>query len=76
MKVLNLVDSRPQIIKEAMICKELQKVGIDEILVNSGQYYDRNMSDIFFETLDVKAPDYNLGVGSGLHGEMTGKIMI
>jgi len=54
----------------------LRKAGIDEILVNSDQHYDRNMSDIFFETLDIKVPDYNLGVGSGLHGEMAGKIMI
>ncbi len=76
MRVISLVGARPQIIKEAIICKELQKAGIEEILVNSGQHYDRNMSDIFFETLDIKVPDYNLGVGSGLHGEMTGKIMI
>ena len=47
-KLLNLVGARPQIIKEAIICKELKKAGIDEILVNSGQHYDRNMSDIFF----------------------------
>ena len=76
MGLISLVGARPQIIKEAIICKELKKAGIDEILVNSGQHYDRNMSDIFFETLDIKVPDYNLGVGSGLHGEMTGKIMI
>jgi len=62
MKVLSLVGARPQIIKEAIICKELKKAGIDEILVNSGQHYDRNMSDIFFETLDIKVPDYNLDV--------------
>ncbi len=76
MRLISLIGARPQIIKEAIICKELQKVGVEEILVNSGQHYDRNMSDIFFETLDVKTPDYNLGVGSGLHGEMTGKIMM
>ncbi len=76
MRLISLIGARPQIVKEAIICKELQKVGVEEILVNSGQHYDRNMSDIFFETLDVKTPDYNLGVGSGLHGEMTGKIMM
>ena len=75
-KILSFVGARPQIIKEAIICKELKNAGIDEILVNSGQHYDRNMSDVFFETLDIKVPDYNLGVGSGLHGEMTGKTMI
>ena len=76
MRLISLIGARPQIVKEAIICKELQKGGGEEILVNSGQHYDRNMSDIFFETLDVKTPDYNLGVGSGLHGEMTGKIMM
>jgi len=62
MKVLSLVGARPQIIKEAIICKELQKAGTGEILVNSDQHYNRNMSNIFLEALDIKVPDYNLDV--------------
>lgn len=76
MRILSLVGARPQFIKEAIVHRELKAAGITEILVNSGQHYDHNMSDVFFQDFDIKAPDYNLGVGSGSHGEMTGRIMI
>jgi UDP-N-acetylglucosamine 2-epimerase (non-hydrolysing) len=76
MKVLSLVGARPQFIKEAVLHKEFEKAGVQEVLVHSGQHYDFNMSDVFFEVLDIRKPDYYLNVGSGLHGEMTGKIMI
>jgi len=76
MKVLSLVGARPQFIKEAVLHKEFEKAGVREVLVHSGQHYDFNMSDVFFEVLDIRKPDYYLNVGSGLHGEMTGKIMI
>ncbi len=76
MKILSLVGARPQIIKEAVLNKEFQKAGINEILVHSGQHYDYNMSDVFFKVLNIRRPDYNLNVGSGTHAEMTGKIMI
>ncbi|MDN5337925.1 MAG: UDP-GlcNAc3NAcA epimerase [Thermotogaceae bacterium] len=76
MKVLSLVGARPQIIKEAVLHRRFKESGIEEILVHSGQHYDYNMSDVFFEVLKIRKPDYNLNVGSGTHGEMTGKIMI
>ena len=76
MKVLSLVGARPQFIKEAVLHKEFEKAGVQEVLVHSGQHYDFNMSDVFFEVLDIRKPDYYMNVGSGLHGEMTGKIMI
>jgi UDP-N-acetylglucosamine 2-epimerase (non-hydrolysing) len=76
MKVVSLIGARPQFIKEAVLNKQFKKDGLDEIIVNSGQHYDYNMADVFFETLGIKNPDYNLEVGSGLHGEMTAKIMI
>ncbi|MBO8161188.1 MAG: UDP-N-acetylglucosamine 2-epimerase (non-hydrolyzing) [Thermosipho sp. (in: Bacteria)] len=77
MKIISLVGARPQFIKEAVINKELrEKENIKEVLVHSGQHYDFNMSDIFFEELGIRNPDYFLNVGSGTHGEMTGKIMI
>jgi len=75
MKVVSLIGARPQFVKEAAINKVLKKEKIEEIIVNSGQHYDYNMADIFFKTLGIKSPDYNLEVGSGLHGEMTAKIM-
>jgi len=75
-KVISLVGARPQIIKEAVVQEELRKQGIEEVLVHSGQHYDYEMSDVFFKVLKMKQPDYNLGVGSGSHAEITGKTMI
>ncbi|KKR05756.1 MAG: UDP-N-acetylglucosamine 2-epimerase [candidate division WS6 bacterium GW2011_GWF2_39_15] len=76
MKVASLIGARPQFVKEAVLNKEFEKSGVEEIIVNSGQHYDYNMAEVFFEKLHIKAPDYNLSVGSGPHGEMTAKIMI
>ncbi|MFH1547234.1 MAG: UDP-N-acetylglucosamine 2-epimerase (non-hydrolyzing), partial [bacterium] len=76
MKVVSLIGARPQYIKESAINKALRKAKIKEIIVNSGQHYDYNMADVFFKNLKISAPDYNLKVGSGLHGEMTAKIMV
>lgn len=76
MKIISLVGARPQFIKEAVVQRELEKAGIKEVLVHSGQHYDVNMSEVFFKVLNIKRPDYFLNVGSGNHGEMTGKIMI
>jgi len=76
LKVLSLVGARPQIIKEAVLHEAFKVRGVQEVLVHSGQHYDYNMSDVFFEVLNIREPDHNLNVGSGKHGEMTGKIMI
>ncbi len=75
MKVISLVGARPQFIKEAVINRAFKQYGIEEVLVNSGQHYDANMSDVFFEVLQMQPPKYNLGVGSGKHGAMTAKVM-
>ena len=76
MKLISLIGARPQIIKEAILNQEFETEGIEEILVHSGQHYDFNMSDVFFKVLNIKKADYNLGIGSGTHAEMTGKTMI
>ena len=77
MKIISLIGARPQFIKEAVINNEFKKYSdVKEVIVNSGQHYDFNMADIFFKVLNITKPDYNLNIGSGLHGEMTGKIMI
>lgn len=76
MKVISLVGARPQIIKEAVVQEELEKQGIKEALVHSGQHYDYDMSDVFFKVLKMRQPDYNLGVGSGTHAEITGRTMM
>ena len=50
--------------------------GVEHLIVHTGQHYDKEMSDVFFEQLGLPAPERSLGVGSGGHGEMTGRIMI
>lgn len=79
-KIVTIVGARPQFIKAAVLsrlirskkyCKKFQ-----EVLVHSGQHYDQNMSDIFFEEMEIPKPYYNLNVGSGTHGKMTGTMLI
>jgi len=76
MQILSLVGARPQFIKEAIVGEEIRKKGVEEVLVHSGQHYDHNLSEVFFDTLDIKKPDYALGIGSGTHAKQTGETMI
>lgn len=75
MKILTVVGARPQFIKAAVVSKRLRRK-FDEILVHTGQHYDYNMSEKFFEELDLPSPDYNLGISGGSHAEMTGKMLV
>lgn len=75
MKIVTVIGARPQFIKAAVMSHQLRKEH-QEVLVHTGQHFDANMSDIFFEELDIARPDYNLGISGGSHGAMTGKMLI
>ena len=77
-KILTVIGARPQIIKSAAISRTVRAVFadlIEERILHTGQHYDQNMSQVFFDELGIPKPDYNLGVGSGRHGEQTAKMI-
>ena len=75
MKIATILGTRPEIIKMAPIIDEISKRNIEQIVIHTGQHYDKEMSDNFFKDLEIPAPDYNIHVGSGTHGKQTGLMM-
>ena len=75
MKIATVLGTRPEIIKMAPIIDEISKRDIDQIVLHTGQHYDKEMSDNFFKDLEIPVPDYNIHVGSGSHGKQTGLMM-
>ena len=75
--VVHVVGARPNFVKMAPLIDALREQGVaDQVVVHTGQHYDRRMSEEILEDLGFPAPDYSLGVGSGTHGEQTGKVLI
>jgi UDP-GlcNAc3NAcA epimerase len=76
MRILTIVGARPQFIKAAAVTRAFQKTGqIEERIIHTGQHFDKNMSDIFFEEMGIPRPDYNLNINSLGHGAMTGRML-
>ena len=84
MKIVTIIGARPQFIKAATVSRAIAEYNkaltkgqerIEEVLVHTGQHYDENMSDVFFEELDIPQPDYHLGIGSANHGAQTGRML-
>jgi len=77
-KLLTIIGARPQFVKAAVLSRYIRdnsSCGIAETVIHTGQHYDQNMSDIFFEEMEVPKPDKNLYVGSGSHGKTTGLML-
>jgi len=78
MNILTIIGARPQFIKSAVLSRFFRdnpSCGIKEKLLHTGQHYDQNMSEIFFDEMDIPKPDFNLHVGSGNHGKTTGVML-
>ena len=75
MKIVTVIGARPQFIKAAAVSRKLEQ-HCDEVIVHTGQHYDANMSELFFEELHIPKPKYNLGVGSGSHARQTAEMLV
>lgn len=75
MKIVTIIGARPQFVKAAVVSRAFQQMtDVKEIIVHTGQHYDANMSDIFFEEMQIPKPTYHLHIQESLHGAMTGKM--
>jgi len=76
MKVLTVIGARPQFVKAGALSRAFQKNDrIEEVIVHTGQHFDENMSDVFFEEMNIPKPKYNLQINSLDHGAMTGRML-
>ncbi|UGA54994.1 non-hydrolyzing UDP-N-acetylglucosamine 2-epimerase [Vibrio sp. VB16] len=80
MKIVTVLGARPQFIKAGTVSREILRAAnrgadISEVIVHTGQHYDFNMSDVFFDEMRIPKPNYYLGIGGGMHGEMTGEMI-
>jgi len=83
LKIVTIVGARPQFVKAAVVSRAINAHNlkknsrkIKEVIVHTGQHYDENMSNVFFEEMRIPSPDYLLGLSGGMHGSMTGQMLI
>lgn len=74
-RITTVVGARPQFVKAAVVSRALEKFGLEEVIVHTGQHYDANMSALFFEEMQIPLPKYNLEISNLNHGAMTGRML-
>ena len=74
-KIITIVGARPQFIKAATLSRQFKLLGINELLIHTGQHFDANMSEIFFEEMEIPKPAYQLDIHGLTHGAMTGRML-
>ena len=77
-KIITIIGARPQIIKSSALSRAIRtkfQDDIEELIIHTGQHYDENMSQVFFEEMQIPKPHFNLNVGSGSHGAQTAKMI-
>lgn len=75
MNLVTVVGARPQFVKAAIVSRALNRRRVDEAIVHTGQHFDTNMSQVFFDELEMPAPARHLGIGGGTHGQNTGRMI-
>ena len=76
MKIVTIIGARPQFIKAAVVSRAISNFpDVQEVIVHTGQHFDTNMSDIFFEEMCIPKPNYNLNINGMTHGAMTGQML-
>jgi len=73
--IASIVGARPQFVKAASVSRALA-ADFKEVLIHTGQHYDYGMSEVFFKEMEMRAPDFNLGIGGGSQGEQTGRMLL
>jgi UDP-GlcNAc3NAcA epimerase len=75
MDILTIIGARPQFVKAAVVSRALREIGIEEVILHTGQHFDYEMDGIFFEELGIPSPAFNLNAGGGAQGQQTGKML-
>ena len=75
MKIVTIIGARPQFIKSAPLSIAFKKYNLEEITIHTGQHFDKNMSEVFFNEMKIPKPKYFLNINSLKHGAMTGRML-
>lgn len=75
MKIITVIGARPQFVKASVVSRAIEASGIAEVVVHTGQHFDYNMSQVFFDQMQIRKPSYNLDIHGLSHGAMTGRML-